>query len=248
VLTGPAPDGWMQRVAAELNLSETAFLFQECASYKIRYFTPQVEVPLCGHATLASAHVLWSVGLVSENMPIKFQAENVLLFAEKAGDWIRMDFPADPSVPIQTPPGLLSSLNVEPVSVYRTASNRYLIEVGSWEAVRDLRPDRFSIATLDIHGVIVTAHSAKPGIDFVSRYFAPSVGIDEDPVTGTAHCALGMFWSQRLGKKRLVGEQLSARGGTVMVRVMRDRIQISGQAVTVLIGEFSPQVMAALER
>jgi PhzF family phenazine biosynthesis protein len=238
-----ADPGWMQRVAAEMNLSETAFLRPgpEPGSYGLRWFTPTVEVELCGHATLASAHVLWTEGRVEAGRPIRFDTASGDLAARAAGDGtIWLDLPATPAEPAEPPDGLLEALGGGPVRWVGRGRFDYLVELADETAVRGLAPDLRRLGRLSSLGVIVTAKAdgaAGPGsCDFVSRYFAPAAGIDEDPVTGAAHCTLGPFWAARLGRDELTGFQASARGGLVQVRPEGDRVRLGGRAVTVLRG------------
>jgi PhzF family phenazine biosynthesis protein len=228
-------DGWMQAVAAEMNLSETAFLRPDGDGFGLRWFTPTVEVDLCGHATLASAHALWEEGEVAAGEPIRFATRSGVLTASSRSGEIELDFPATPPEPAEAPPGLLEALGVEPRWVGRSRFD-YLVEVGSEQAVRALRPDLERLRAIETRGVIVTAGGSPP-FDVVSRYFAPAYGIDEDPVTGSAHCCLAPFWSDRLGKGELVAYQASRRGGVVRTRLAGDRVVLGGQAVTVLRGE-----------
>jgi PhzF family phenazine biosynthesis protein len=227
---------WMQDVAREMNLSETAFLVRQEDGYGLRWFTPAIEVDLCGHATLASAHVLWEDGHLARGAPARFWTRSGLLTAAARGAWIELDFPAKPQEPAPTPPELARALGVTPRYVGRNQFD-YLIEAESEAAVRGLAPDFGALRALPVRGIMVTAAAEAAEYDFVSRFFAPASGIDEDPVTGSAHCCLGPFWSARLGKRELVGYQASARGGVVRVRVGDDRVYLGGQAVTVLRGE-----------
>ncbi len=227
---------WMQKAAAEMNLAETAFLEPREDGFNLRWFTPAVEVDLCGHATLASAHVLWESGRARPSESIRFHTKSGLLTAHRRGDWIELDFPATPEEAADTPPGLVEALGAEPLYVGRSRFD-YLVELDSEEAVARLRPDFARLAAISTRGVIVTARSARPDFDFVSRFFAPAVGIDEDPVTGSAHCCLGPFWSRRLGKESFLARQISARGGVVKVRIAGNRVALAGQAVTVLRGD-----------
>jgi PhzF family phenazine biosynthesis protein len=245
LLEADADPAWMQSVAAEMNLSETAFLrpVGQAGRWRLRWFTPTVEVELCGHATLASAHVLFSEGLVDVGDPVRFDSAGGPLAARRDGDGaIWLDFPATPAAPVDPPAELLDALGVGGVGfVGRRARFDYLVELSDEAAVRDLAPDLRALGGVapDGVGVIVTA-AAAPGVaghDFVSRYFAPSAGIDEDPVTGSAHCVLGPFWAERLGRDDLTGFQASARGGLVRVRPQGDRVQLGGRAVTVLRGQ-----------
>ena len=236
LLPKAADDAWMQNVACEMNLSETAFLHREGDGFRLRWFTPTVEVDLCGHATLASAHVLWQDGHLPPEKEARFHTRSGLLTAVRRGEWIEMDFPSEPAERCHAPDDLTRALGVSPSYVGRTRSN-YLVEVDSEETVRRLAPDLAALHRMPVQGMIVTGRSGSPEYDFVSRYFAPRVGIDEDPVTGSAHCTLGPFWCQRLAKNDLVGYQASARGGVVRVRVAEARVFLSGQAVIVMRGE-----------
>jgi len=229
---------WMQAVGAEMNLSETAFVLRlPDGHFSIRWFTPTVEVPLCGHATLASAHVLWEEKLVSHDEQIAFRSQSGQLTARREADWICLNFPALPVEPCAAPAGLADALGCQVAGVHRNAFPTYLVEVASERAVRELQPDFAQLRHTGCDTCIVTARSESGVCDFVSRFFGPGVGIDEDPVTGAAHCSLGPFWSDRLGESELVGHQLSKRGGVVRVRVRGDRVDLLGQAVTVMRGE-----------
>jgi predicted PhzF superfamily epimerase YddE/YHI9 len=231
---------WMADVAREMNLSETAFLRREGEVWGLRWFTPTVEVALCGHATLASAHALWQSGLAPAGVPLSFATKSGRLGAVPRGDGIELDFPAEPASPMPPPPGLLEALGVAAPRFFGKNRLDYLVEVPEEGAVRALAPDfsALAAATRPDRGVIVTARAASPGFDFVSRFFAPAAGIDEDPVTGSAHCCLGPYWVERLGRPELTGFQASARGGTVGVRVAGDgRVALIGRAVTVTRGE-----------
>ncbi len=238
LLDAPADPEWMQAVAAEMNLAETAFVVPAGAAFGLRWFTPKVEVPLCGHATLASAHVLWD-GWLPLDVPARFETASGVLTCTRAGDLIEMDLPADVPEPIAVPDSLAAALGVDATQIVEAAQNTVgkIVAVTDAATVRALQPDFGLIEQLDAVGVIVTAPADEPGTDFVSRYFAPAVGIDEDPVTGAAHCALAPFWAARLGRNELVGYQASARGGTVQCRVAGDRVVVGGYAVTVTRGE-----------
>ncbi|MGH8005199.1 MAG: PhzF family phenazine biosynthesis protein [Limisphaerales bacterium] len=236
VLPEAKSEKWMRDVAREMNLAETAFLVKQGDGYNLRWFTPAVEIDLCGHATLASAHILWETGQLSANQEARFHTKSGLLTARQNGKLIEMNFPATPGMPAEAPPGLLQALGVKAKYVGKSRFD-YLIEVETEEVVRGLNPDFGLIKKLPVRGVIVTAHAKSDGYDFVSRFFAPAAGVDEDPVTGSAHCTLGPFWAERMGKKELVGYQASSRGGAVRVRVDGERVHLGGQAVTVLIGE-----------
>ncbi|NPV09757.1 MAG: PhzF family phenazine biosynthesis protein [Anaerolineae bacterium] len=237
LLQKPAEDGWMQQVAAEMNLSETAFLLPQTDGFNLRWFTPAVEVELCGHATLASAHVLWETGHLLPEDEARFFTLSGLLLCRRRGDWIEMDFPSEAPGPSEAPAGMLAALGLE-AAVY-VGRNRfdYLVEVESEEDLSKLRPDPRALAASvpGTRGVIVTARSHGT-YDFVSRFFAPAAGIDEDPVTGSAHCALGPYWGARLGREAMLAYQASSRGGVVQVRLAGPRVILGGQAVTVLRG------------
>ncbi len=236
LLPTPREERWMQDVAREMNLSETAFLAPQDDGYSLRWFTPAVEIDLCGHATLASAHVLWQSGHLRPDEPARFHTRSGLLIAERRGDWIEMDFPATPEEPADPPANLGRALDVPMKYVGRNRFD-YLVEVDSEATVRALKPDFTLLATLPVRGVVVTSVASTPEFDFVSRFFAPAAGINEDPVTGSAHCCLGPFWRKRMRKEGFVAYQASARGGVVRVRVKGDRVILGGQAVTVLRGE-----------
>jgi PhzF family phenazine biosynthesis protein len=236
VLPGPREPHWMQKVALEMNLAETAFLVKSDDGYELRWFTPATEVDLCGHATLASAHVLWESGQLGTQETARFHTRSGLLTAEKRADWIWLDFPATPAEPITVPAELSAALGVSPLSVGRSPFD-FLVELESEAAVRAVLPDFRRLAAIPSRGAVVTSRSADPAFDFVSRYFAPAFGIDEDPVTGSTHCCLAPFWSQRLGKTSFRARQLSARGGVLHVELAGARVRLGGQAVTVLRGE-----------
>jgi len=238
LLTEPRDERWMQAVAREMNLSETAFLLREGDGFRLRWFTPAVEVDLCGHATLASAHVLWEEEILAPSDTARFATKSGELRASRRGDLIEMDFPSKPEQPAEPPENLLEALRVKPLYLGRNVFD-YLLLLDSETAVRAVTPDFALLRTVTVRGVIVTAPSARPRFDFVSRFFAPAVGVDEDPVTGSAHCCLGPFWAARLGKSELVGHQVSARGGVVNVRVAGERVFLGGRAVTVLRGELA---------
>jgi PhzF family phenazine biosynthesis protein len=223
----------MQSVAAQMNLSETAFVSPENDGYRLRWFTPRVEVDLCGHATLASAHVLWEQGHPAR-LPIPFFTRSGTLTITRQSDRINMDFPARPAEPCPIAPELQRALGA-PVRWAGRNGMDWLIEVEDEAALCALRPDLALLATLPVRGIIVTAPSAE--FDFVSRFFAPAVGVPEDPVTGSAHCCLGPFWAARLKKTDLRAYQASERGGELAVRVAGDRVHLSGTAITVLSGE-----------
>ena len=234
----PRSDRWMQLVAREMNLSETAFLHRQPDGFDLRWFTPTVEVALCGHATLAAAHVLWEDGHLEPAEQARFHTRSGLLTADRRGAWIEMDFPAKREEPAPAPTGLAAALGVTPAYVGKNQFD-YLVEVDSEETVRHLTPDHTALAKLPVRGVIVTSRAKTGEFDFVSRFFAPGSGIAEDPVTGSSHCALGPFWGARLGKTQMLAYQASARGGVVRVRLEGERVKLGGQAVTVLRGELA---------
>ena len=238
LLSEPRDETWMQNVAKEMNLSETAFLHRQEDGFNLRWFTPAVEVELCGHATLASAHVLYETGLLDKQEQARFHTLSGILTATQRGEEIELNFPARPDEPVSAPPGLIEALSITPRYIGKTKYD-YLLEVDSEEAVRNLRPDFAMLKAFSIRGIMVTSVATTEGFDFVSRFFAPGAGIDEDPVTGAAHCSLGPFWSQRLGKDEFVAYQASTRGGIVRVRVEGERVILGGHAVTVLRGELT---------
>lgn len=241
VLEAPMTDERLQQIANEMNLPETAFLLRQGDEYSLRWFTPEAEVDLCGHATLASAHVLWAERLF-EGSELRFQTKSGLLMALRDGDWIEMNFPLEPPQPCEAPQALIEGLGG---FRYRsTGKNRmdYIVEVENEEAVRTLLPNFQLLKTVQARGIIVTAKSDRPDIDFVSRCFYPAVGVDEDPVTGSAHCCLGPYWRDKLGKSELAAMQLSKRQGLLQLKVLKERILIRGQAVLTLKGKLVNEV------
>lgn len=236
VLESSRPDEWLLNVAQEMNLSETAFLLPQDDGYNLRWFTPSVEVPLCGHATLASAHVLWTEGHLSPDTPARFYTKSGLLIAKLQGDWIQLDFPVIHSQTVEAPAELNQALGVPFKSVYQNYLG-YLIEVESAEVVREMQPNFQLLKNIAPGNAIVTSQG-ETDFDFVSRFFAPALGIDEDPVTGAAHCCLAPFWREKLGKDEFFAFQASKRGGVVKVNYDgNERVFLSGQAVTVMRGE-----------
>jgi PhzF family phenazine biosynthesis protein len=229
-------DEWMASLAAEMNLSETAFLLPREDGYHLRWFTPAAEVALCGHATLASAHILWEEGYLQENEPATFETLSGRLGAVKKGDWIEMDFPAFPAEETALSDELADMLGGNPQEAF-TSSENLMAVYGSPEEVAALVPDFARVAQLRFQGVIVTAKGDGRPYDFVSRYFAPRVGVDEDPVTGSAHSSLCPFWARRLGKEEMMACQTSKRGGVLRVRDQGERVAIAGQAKTIFTGE-----------
>ena len=241
LLPGPRDGDWMQALAREINQAETAFLQPEKEGYRLRWFTPKIEIALCGHATLASAHILWSEGFLGKEREARFETLSGLLKARLQGNRIELDFPARPSQPCPLPEKLEESLGARVLNLGHNGT-AYLAELESAKVVRELQPDfKLMESFLDehLHGVIVTAASDDPAYDFVSRFFAPLAGIPEDPVTGSAHCGLGPFWQKRLGKNSFNAFQASARGGILSVRCEGDRVYLGGKAQTVVRGELT---------
>lgn len=235
VLDGPRGASWMQQLAAEMNLAETAFVMREPGGFGLRWFTPAVEVDLCGHATLAAAHVLWSDGIVPEGDVIEFHTRSGTLGASRRDGMIELDFPAEPAVEVAAPAGLPEALGTE---LLWTGRNRmdYIAEVTAERELRGIVPDLAAVGALDARGLIVTCQGSGTPYDFLSRFFAPQSGVAEDPVTGSAHCCLGPFWAARLNRTILVGFQASSRGGEVRVSVNGPRVALAGRAVTVWSG------------
>lgn len=236
ILPAQVDEGWMQRVAAEMNLSETAFVVKQEDGYGLRWFTPVSEVDLCGHATLASAHVLWEKGHLDSDETVIFHTKSGVLTCEQKNEWIEMNFPITRESPAAPPDALVEGLGLMPRYAGKNEFD-YLVEADSEAAIRALAPDFQVLQTVPMRGCIVTARSDDPRYDFVSRFFAPGLGVNEDPVTGSAHCCLGPFWAKRLKKEQLTAYQASARGGVVRMRILGDRIVLSGKAVTVLQGD-----------
>ena len=240
VLDSPKSELWMQNIAQEMNLSETAFVVKQNDGFNLRWFTPTVEVPLCGHATLASAHVLWSQGHLLPNQEARFYTKSGILIAKLENDWIQLDFPVNLSQTVPAPPELSQVLGVSYKSVFENSLG-YLVEVESEQLVREMQPNFQQMKTLPKADIIVTSiANSDSEYDFVSRFFAPGLGINEDPVTGAAHCCLAPFWRDKLGKDRFLAYQASRRGGVVKVYYPgKNRVFISGQAVTVMRGELT---------
>jgi len=227
---------WMQSVAAEMNLSETAFVSARKSGYALRWFTPLAEVNLCGHATLATAHVLWEHHQVGADARIKFYTNSGVLTTRRMNGRIEMNFPAERPVPCSALAGLNTALGVTPVEVLKCQSD-YLLVLSNEAVLRDLQPDFYRLKEIPVRGVMVTAISDTGEHDFVSRFFAPRVGINEDPVTGSAHCVLTPYWADKLGRQHLIARQLSRRGGVLELSLQKDRVLIRGEACTVLKGE-----------
>jgi PhzF family phenazine biosynthesis protein len=234
VMQEPRPEEWLRNVAREMNLSETAFLLPRDGEFELRWLTPAVEVDLCGHATVASAHVLWEDGHLPPCKQARFHTRSGLLTADRRGDWIELDFPVKIATVAEPPTQLLPALGVSSAVAVAKNAFDYMVEIESEEELRALSPDHSTLRKIPVRGIIVTARSSNNGFDFVSRFFAPGSGIDEDPVTGSAHTALGPYWGSKLGKAEMTAFQASARGGVVRLRLNGDRIILGGQAVTVM--------------
>jgi len=229
---------WMQLVAKEVNLSETAFVVQKSEQeFDLRWFTPTTEVDLCGHATLAASHILWEQNILSEDKEAVFSTKSGLLACKKCSDKISMDFPSEKAEKAEAPKGLLEALNINPLYIGKNRMD-YIIEVESEKIVRALNPDFKALKAVKTHrGIIITAKSDDEKYDFVSRFFAPAAGIDEDPVTGSAHCCLAPYWAEKLNKKEFKAYQASERGGGLDLLLSDDRVCITGKAVTVIAGK-----------
>ncbi|HEY0306189.1 MAG TPA: PhzF family phenazine biosynthesis protein [Longimicrobiales bacterium] len=239
VMDTPRDEQWMQNVAREMNLSETAFLYPENSGYRLRWFTPTLEVALCGHATLASAHVLYESGTLERGKQAHFHTKSGLLTADDENGWIKLDFPSNPPTQVEPPPHIDKAVGSSNIKYVGKSVFDYIVELESEEDVRALKPNMALLELLPARGVIVTARSSDAQYDFVSRFFAPASGVPEDPVTGSAHCCLAPYWAEKLGKDEMVGYQASARGGVVKVAARGERVLLFGQAVTVLRGELS---------
>jgi PhzF family phenazine biosynthesis protein len=254
ILESPRSSAWMQQVAAEMNLSETAFVCPQGDEYDLRWFTPTIEVDLCGHATLATARALWHAGARPAEKPFVFHSRSGDLTArvsEESADLIVLDFPVTFCEPVKPPDGFLEALGLVPEAVRYVGRNKfdYFLELADEAIVRGLTPDFVRLGALRARGVIVTAAAGTTGpefrpYDFVSRFFAPSAGINEDPVTGSAHCALAPYWADRLGRSRLMGYQASRRGGYVQVERRNERVLLGGRAIVVSDGRLSPEAWA----
>jgi PhzF family phenazine biosynthesis protein len=246
VLPTPASDQWMQSVAIEMNHAETAFLLKTSDGYDLRWFTPGGEVDLCGHATLASAHYLWETGALAAGEQARFHTRSGLLTADRlvldGQSWIELDFPSEPAQPAATPANLAVMLGAEPVFIGRNRMD-YFVELKDEATVRNLKPDFKQIAALstaeDVRGIVVTAAGTHSEADVVSRCFYPRFLLDEDPVTGSAHCAIAPYWIPRLGKQEIIAYQASTRGGWLRLRIADNRVKLRGQAVTTLRGELA---------
>jgi PhzF family phenazine biosynthesis protein len=236
ILDQPAPEPWMQSVALEMNLSETAFVHPIGDAWGLRWFTPALEVELCGHATLAAAHVLWETSKLRTDEIARFDTKSGRLTATRTGARIELDFPARKAEIADPPEGLVDALGVRAVQVARSRYD-WLVEVETEADVVDCAPDFTRLKRVDARGTMITSRSSDPAFDIVSRFFAPASGIDEDPVTGSAHCTLGPWWSAKLDRRELAARQASARGGTLRLTIAGERVLLAGRAVTVLHGE-----------
>jgi len=240
VLEKPAAEAWMQAVAMEMNLSETAFVVRrEDGDFDLRWFTPSVEVALCGHATLATSHILWETGILSPEETARYHTQSGLLQVRQVDGQIELDFPATPPEDCEVPDGLLEALGLESSIYVGRPRFDYLMEVEFEDIVRSLTPEFAKLRSLGVRGIIVTARSDDSQFDFVSRFFAPGAGVDEDPVTGSAHCALVPYWAAKLGKNEMSAYQASARGGSMKCTLAGDRVKLAGRAITVLRGNLT---------
>ena len=241
LLEGDLDDAALQRIAAEMNLSETSFVYPTGDGWSLRWFTPTVEVPLCGHATLATAHRLWQLGLVGLDHPIHFvtRKSGGLICRRDGAGLITMDFPADPPTPGDPPAELIADMGIDRDAVVAAVKgkDKWLIELRDESAVLEVSPDFPSMRRHHAPGVGITAQTDRAGFDAACRFFAPTHGIDEDPVTGSLHCLLGPYWANKLGKGRIESYQASKRGGAVSVTMRGDRCELAGRAVTVVEGE-----------
>lgn len=233
ILEKAADETWMQNIALENNLSETAYLYPEKDGFNLRWFTPAVEVELCGHATLASSHILWEQGILSPDKEAVFYTKSGELRARKVQNGIELNFPSTPSRDYPAPVGLLEAFGVNAIFVGKNKFD-YLIEVASEDIVRNLQPDFNLLSKLQVRGVIVTAKSSSDKYDIVSRFFAPGAGVNEDPVTGSAHCTLCPYWTKKLGKPEIKAYQASKRGGELVISMDKDRVRLVGKAVTIM--------------
>lgn len=236
ILQEEKDDKWLQGLAAEMNLSETAFIKEKNDGFNLRWFTPRSEEELCGHATLASAHILWRTGELKSSREAKFYTKSGILTAKKSGEWIYVDMPAEPPEQVKPPANLIKGLGVTP---RYTGRNRldYIVEIGSEQRLKELAPDIEKLKKIDTRGIIVTSKSRSGKYDFISRFFAPNLGISEDPVTGSAHCCLAPYWAEKLGKYKFMAYQASARGGEIKANLIKDRVMLGGESITVMEGD-----------
>jgi PhzF family phenazine biosynthesis protein len=237
ILEKEMPDEWMQNVAAEMNLSETAFVTPFKNEFQIRFFSPETEIPLCGHATLSSAHIMFETGVTRRDETITFHSRSGKLMIRSDGSWITMNFPSYQLEPVKIPPGIDKIIGIKPAELHRTGHGWSFALLRNEREVRELKPDLRAMKNSEFGDIIVTAPSDNPVFDFCVRCFAPALGIDEDPVTGSAHCALVPFWHKKTGRKAFVSHQVSRRGGILKVALKDERVEISGQARTIIKGE-----------
>lgn len=240
ILEKEIPDRTKQKIASRLNLSDTAFLLEKEGVFELRWFTPETEVELCGHATLASAHILFTLGIVPATKSAVFSTKSGVLTARRKNGLIEMDFPSEEPWEVETPEHLLTAISSMPLYVGRNRFD-YIALYESEETVRSAVPELDHVRALDSRGLVITSVSSSRRYDFVSRFFAPNAGIDEDPVTGSAHCCLCPFWSRRLGKKKLTGYQASERGGLVHATLLEKRVCLSGGAIVAGSFEINPE-------
>ena len=237
ILDKEMSDEWMQNIAAEMNLSETAFISGGKDEYKIRFFTPESEITLCGHATLSSAHIMFETGIVKKDEVITFSSKAGILKIRFLDGWVVMNFPAYDLKQAQIPQDICNYIVITPLEFYRTDHGWTFVLLRNEEEVLNLSPDFKAMRNSEYGDMIVTAPSSDPRYDFCVRCFAPALGIDEDPVTGSAHCALVPFWNKKTGKKEFVSHQVSKRGGILKVSLHGERVEIAGQAVTIFKAE-----------
>ncbi|MGD0337510.1 MAG: PhzF family phenazine biosynthesis protein [Bacteroidota bacterium] len=240
ILTAPKDEQWMQNIATEMNLPITAFLMKQENSFGLRWFTPTIEISLCGHGTLASAHILREKGILRVDEKAKFLTKSGPLIASKVGNLIELDFPLEEIRDAAAPPDLLEELKVQPTYIGKSRTD-YLIEVESEEILRNIAPDFASLKKVKMRGVMITSRSSNTAFDFVSRFFAPAVGVNEDHVTGSSHCCLGPYWQKKLNKTNLLAYQASARGGVISVRIGSERVFLGGEAVTVFTADLKDE-------
>jgi len=238
ILDEPVDEQYMQNIAMEMNLSETAFLRKQGEEYNLRWFTPETEIDLCGHATLASAHILWETGALDKDSEAVFNTKSGRLSARISGEYILLDFPAEIESRADAPEELKKALGVPFIYTGRNRMD-YIVEVENEDVVRNLEPDFMLLKKVNTRGVIVTSRSDDPSFDFVSRFFVPGIGIDEDPVTGSSHCCLGPYWGKKLGKQSMNAYQASKRGGALTVSLAGDRVYLGGKAVTVFCADLT---------
>ena len=237
MLSEKMPDLWMQSVAEEMNLSETAFLLRQQDGYSLRWFTPKIEVTLCGHATLASAHILYEKGYLQLNEESLFMTASGRLSARFVDGWIELNFPALPLTPVTAMDEITQCLGFKPEEAFETDVN-LLVEMDKPEDVKKYAPNFLKLAGLPFQGLIITARGLDNKFDFISRYFAPQIGINEDPVTGSAHCSLAPYWASKLNKQEFFAYQASVRGGMLKVKLDNNRVLLNGHAVTIFSGNF----------